>query len=115
MGLCSAGPLVSVSSQDVTYKGVAPEDAPEIVQSLQAAKPVERLRCRTDVPFFTRQKKIVLENCGAIDPERVEEYIAAEGYAALHKALTTMTGRRRSNRCRAAGCEGVAEPAIRPD
>ncbi|MGD0770511.1 MAG: NuoF family protein [Tepidisphaeraceae bacterium] len=92
MGLCSAGPLVSVSSQDVTYKGVTSEDAPEIVQSLQAAKPVERLRCSTDVPFFTRQKKIVLENCGAIDPERIEEYIAAEGYAALHKALTTMTG-----------------------
>ncbi|MGD0139484.1 MAG: NuoF family protein [Tepidisphaeraceae bacterium] len=92
MGLCSAGPLVSVSSQDVTYQDVAPEDAPEIVQGLQAGKPVERLRCPTDVPFFTRQKKIVLENCGAIDPERIEEYIAAEGYAALHKALTTMTG-----------------------
>jgi len=91
MGLCSAGPLVSVSSQDVTYKGVTSEDAPEIVQSLQAAKPVERLRCPTDVPFFTRQKRIVLENCGAIDPERIEEYVAAEGYAALHKALTSMT------------------------
>jgi len=44
MGLCSAGPLVSVSSQDVTYQDVAPEDAPEIVQGLQAGKPVERLR-----------------------------------------------------------------------
>ncbi|MGD0390912.1 MAG: NuoF family protein [Tepidisphaeraceae bacterium] len=92
MGLCSAGPLVSVSSQEVMYEGVRSEDAPEIVQSLKAAKPVERLRCRTDVPFFTRQKKIVLENCGAIDPERIEEYIAAEGYAALHKALASMSG-----------------------
>jgi bidirectional [NiFe] hydrogenase diaphorase subunit len=54
---------------------------------------VSRLLCPTDVPFFQRQKKIVLENSGIIDPDRVEDYVAANGYAALIKALTEMTSR----------------------
>ena len=91
MGLCAAGPLVSQPEKGVMYQGVTPADAPEIVKAVQTDRPVKRLHCPTDVPFFTRQKKIVLENSGTIDPERIEEYIAAEGYAALHKALTTMS------------------------
>lgn len=89
MGLCAAGPLVSID-QKTMYQEVTAADASDIVQNLDAA-PVKRLICPTDVPFFTSQKKIVLENCGKIDPERVEEYIAEEGYAALQNALTTMT------------------------
>ena len=54
---------------------------------------VSRLVCPTDVPFFQRQKKIVLENSGVIDPERIEDYIAANGYSALIKVLTEMTPR----------------------
>ena len=65
-------------------------DAGELLDSLQH-DPVERLRCPTDVPFFQRQQKIVLENSGAIDPERIEEYIAALGYRALVHSLTEMT------------------------
>jgi bidirectional [NiFe] hydrogenase diaphorase subunit len=91
MGLCAAGPLVSVPGENVMYKGVTAQDAPDIIKGLQADQPVERLRCPTDVPFFARQKRIVLENTGTIDPERIEEYIAADGYIALHKALTAMT------------------------
>jgi bidirectional [NiFe] hydrogenase diaphorase subunit len=91
MGLCAAGPLVSMPSRNLMYKGVTPNDACEIVTAVTIDQPVQRLHCPTDVPFFTRQKKIVLENSGVIDPERIEEYIAAEGYIALHKALTTMT------------------------
>ncbi len=91
MGLCAAGPLVSHPSKNVMYQGVTPQDAGDIVSAVEADKPVERLRCPTNVPFFTRQKKIVLENSGVIDPERIEEYIAAGGYVALHKALTTMS------------------------
>jgi bidirectional [NiFe] hydrogenase diaphorase subunit len=91
MGLCAAGPLVSLPAKNVMYQGVKPQDAADIIDGVKADKPVKRLDCPTDVPFFTRQKKIVLENCGAIDPERIEEYIAADGYAALHKALTGMT------------------------
>ncbi len=91
MGLCAEGPLVSIENKGVMYQNVTSNDASDIVQALDQDKPVERLRCPTDVPFFQRQEKIVLQNCGKIDPERIEEYIAADGYAALHEVLTTMT------------------------
>ena len=77
MGLCSEGPLVS-TNRGVLYQKVTESDAGLILDSLDA-NPVERLICRTDVPFFERQKKIVLENSGNIDPERIEDYIAAAG------------------------------------
>ena len=72
------------------YKKVSASDAGELLDSLDGP-PVSRLHCPTDVPFFQRQKKIVLENCGAIDPERIEDYIAAGGYRSLLQALTEMT------------------------
>ncbi|MBC6938239.1 MAG: NADH-quinone oxidoreductase subunit NuoF, partial [Chloroflexi bacterium] len=90
MGLCSAGPLVKVEPDGTMYKGVTPEDADEIVQKL-GDSPVGRLECDTNVPFFQRQVKIVLENSGEIDPERIEDYVARDGYLALYTALTTMT------------------------
>src|ERR1035441_1675547 len=82
MGLCSAGPLVSVESDGKMFANVTPEEAPDVVSSLDtgAGGPQE---CPTNVPFFERQKKIVLENCGKIDPERIEDYIAHDGYLAL--------------------------------
>lgn len=93
MGLCAAGPLVAVNSEkprETMYQNVKVEDAGAIVASLDTT-PVERLRCRTDVPFFQRQKKIALENSGLIDPERIEEYIARDGYMGLMKAITEMS------------------------
>src|SRR5215831_1883232 len=78
MGLCSEGPLVS-TNDGTLYKHVGATDAPALLDGLNNG-PVERLRCTTKVPFFERQKKIVLENSGVIDPERIEEYIAASGY-----------------------------------
>jgi bidirectional [NiFe] hydrogenase diaphorase subunit len=90
MGLCAAGPLVAIEPENTLYRGVGEEDAPAIMDNL-GHPPLERLRCPTDTPFFTRQHKIVLENCGHIDPERIEEYLAAEGYEALLTALTEMT------------------------
>lgn len=95
LGLCAAGPLVSVGGETFTptatlYQHVKVEDAPEIVASLDST-PVERLRCATDTPFFQRQTRIVLENSGRIDPERIEDYIAAQGYNALVTALAEMT------------------------
>jgi bidirectional [NiFe] hydrogenase diaphorase subunit len=89
MGLCAEGPLVSTSS-GVLYKRVTAGDAAEIVASVNS-EPVRRLQCRTDVPFFQRQKKIVLENCGVVDPDRIEDYIAANGYAAMLHAITEMS------------------------
>jgi bidirectional [NiFe] hydrogenase diaphorase subunit len=91
LGLCAEGPLVSTSS-GVLYKHVAAGDEGEILDSLEGS-PVSRLLCPTDVPFFQRQKKIVLENSGVIDPERMEDYVAADGYVALLKVLTEMTPR----------------------
>ena len=89
-GLCSLGPLVAVNPDGHLYKSVTPEDAPAIVNSL-GGEPVSRLQCDTRQPFFTRQVKIVLENSGNIDPERMEDYIAAGGYEALLKAVTELS------------------------
>lgn len=90
LGLCKAGPLVALDGEKVMYQNVKAEDAPEIVNALET-KPVERLACAVDVPFFTRQTKIALENSGQIDPERIEEYIARDGYTALADVLSEMT------------------------
>jgi bidirectional [NiFe] hydrogenase diaphorase subunit len=109
MGLCSAGPLVEVQSRDrqrpTMYQEVKREDASELVQSLDQG-PVERLRCSLDAPFFTRQKKIVLENSGLIDPEQIDDYIAADGYHALVAALTEMTPEEVLSHVSASGLRG---------
>ena len=96
MGLCSAGPLVAVADKgadltgSVLYRDVKPEDAPDIIASVGGA-PVERLRCSTEQPFFARQQRIVLENCGIIDPDSFKGYVAVGGYSALVQALSEMT------------------------
>ena len=89
MGLCAEGPLVS-TSKGTLYQHVTGADAGEILDALDT-EPVSRLVCRTDTPFFQRQKKIVLENSGTVDPERIEEYVGASGYGALMRVLTEMT------------------------
>src|SRR6266498_1453310 len=58
-GLCASGPMVSVEPQGILYQGVKPEDSTEILKSLNK-EPVKRLECSQEVPFFSRQKKIVL-------------------------------------------------------
>ncbi|MCG3198029.1 MAG: hypothetical protein GHCLOJNM_02523 [bacterium] len=90
MGLCSRGPLVSIQPDNVLLAQVRAKDAKEVVGTL-GKKPPKRLACPSDLPFFKRQLKVVLENMGRIDPERIEEYIAVGGYSALHKGLTEMT------------------------
>jgi bidirectional [NiFe] hydrogenase diaphorase subunit len=94
MGLCSAGPLVEVESkgkqQKYLYRHVSAGDANELADSLRGG-PIDRLRCPTEIPFFTRQHRIVLENSGTIDPEQIEDYIAADGYSALVTALAEWT------------------------
>jgi bidirectional [NiFe] hydrogenase diaphorase subunit len=90
MGLCSAGPLVRVEPDNTLYQNVTAEDAPDIVQSIDQGEKVKRLECASDQPFFSRQVKVALENTGTIDPERIEDYIAAGGYTALLTAITEM-------------------------
>src|ERR1700758_864879 len=89
MGLCAEGPLVSTGA-GALYQHVTASDAGTILDSLEGTTP-ERLVCRTDVPFFQRQNKIVLENSGLVDPERIEEYVGSSGYGALMRVLTEMT------------------------
>ncbi len=88
-GNCAQGPMLVIQPQDVMYRGVSPADAPAIVNSLVGV-PVERLRCATDTPFYTRQKRVVLDERGLLNPDRIEEYMAVGGYTALFKALTRM-------------------------
>jgi bidirectional [NiFe] hydrogenase diaphorase subunit len=99
LGLCAKGPLVSTGSVStgnfstgggVLYKQASVNDVPEIVAGLEGDA-VSRLVCRTDLPFFQRQMRIVRENAGVVDPERIEDYIAASGYSAMMRALTEMT------------------------
>ena len=89
LGLCAQAPLVSVESEGILYHNVAPQDIPQIVEGL-GKKPVKQLQAPLDVPFFSRQHRVVLDNCGRIDPERIEDYISLGGYSALLKALNEM-------------------------
>lgn len=90
LGLCGAGPLVSVEPAGVLYQRVQPSDASDIVSALEGP-PVERIHLDSQLPFFARQQRIVLENSGRIDPERLEDYIGADGYLALTTVLAEMT------------------------
>jgi bidirectional [NiFe] hydrogenase diaphorase subunit len=105
LGLCTAGPLVEVESQSTMYGHVTVEDAPSIVGGLNS-QPVERLRIPTGIPFFQRQHRVVMENSGRIDPERIEEYIAAGGYSGLVMALTEMTPAQVIDEVTASGLRG---------
>jgi bidirectional [NiFe] hydrogenase diaphorase subunit len=89
LGLCGAGPMVSVEPGGILYQRVQPSDAEEIVAAIEGP-PVERLRLDSQMPFFTRQHRIVLENSGRIDPDRMEDYIARDGYQALNTVLHEM-------------------------
>jgi len=90
LGLCSAGPLVSVEPEGRLYQGVNPEDAPEVIRSL-GGQPPAHLECSREQDFFKQQVSVVLENSGKIDPEKIEEYIARDGYRALVRVLAEMT------------------------
>jgi NADH-quinone oxidoreductase subunit F len=102
LGPCSVGPVTVIHPDGVFYENVKPEDCAEIVEEhLLKGRPVERLarkdaksaeteRHLGDVGFFKKQVKIVLRNCGAIDPLKIEEYIARDGYQALAKVLGEM-------------------------
>lgn len=92
LGLCTAGPLIAIEPAGTLYQGVSVSDVGPIIEALGGTA-VEGLECSSKLPFFTKQQKIVLENCGKIDPERIEDYIAAGGYEALYSALREMTPR----------------------
>lgn len=100
-GFCEAGPLVRIEPDKFLYLKVKVEDCEEIVNStLVEGKPVERLMYNVgdkvyheqeEIPFYKSQTRVVLEHCGHIDAESIQEYIAYGGYQALAKAIDTMT------------------------
>ncbi|MBX2991043.1 MAG: SLBB domain-containing protein [Bacteroidetes bacterium] len=91
MGLCGEGPLVKIASDDTLYQNVDEAAAEKIVhQHLIDGKKVDEYALDPANPFFSSQLKIVLENCGRINAERIEEYIAVGGYEALAKAVGEM-------------------------
>jgi bidirectional [NiFe] hydrogenase diaphorase subunit len=88
MGLCAAGPLVLVDPDETLYQHVSSKDAQRVVSSL-GNSPVQELQCNLR-DHFDQQVHIVLENSGHIDPEKIDDYIAHDGYVALVRALTEM-------------------------
>jgi bidirectional [NiFe] hydrogenase diaphorase subunit len=90
MKLCCEGPLVSIDTQNALYEEVSPESALELINTLKGGKTKVK-RGDFNHPFFKKQLSIVLANSGEIDPERIEAYIAVEGYQALHHVLREMT------------------------
>lgn len=80
-----------IQPENIMYAKVQPEDVEEIWEShIKRGKPVERLVSKNEKAFFSKQQRIALKNCGRIDPENIDEYIAAGGYAALIKVLNGM-------------------------
>jgi bidirectional [NiFe] hydrogenase diaphorase subunit len=88
--LCCQGPLVQADPAGPLYEKVTPEDAALIVAGLNGGQ-TQVAKGDPDQPFFTRQMSIVLANSGQVDPERIESYMAAEGYFGLHHVLQEMT------------------------
>ncbi len=102
-GFCEKGPTLVIEPQQVLYTSVTAEDVAEIVaQDIMKGERVERLlildqvtqkplSTLSEIPFFAKQHRIVLQNCGIIDPQKIEEYTARDGYAGLQKVLKGMS------------------------
>jgi bidirectional [NiFe] hydrogenase diaphorase subunit len=90
MRLCCEGPLVQVDPGGALYQKVSPDNAPSIIDAIKGSKATPE-RCDTESQFFKLQASVVLENSGTVEPERIETYIAAKGYHALHRALEEMS------------------------
>jgi NADP-reducing hydrogenase subunit HndC len=102
-GLCEKGPIVKILPDNTYYTQVKPEDSKEIVEEhIVKGRKVSRLLYKDpktekiitdpkEMEFYKKQVRIALRNCGVIDPENIEEYIARDGYEALGKVLTTMS------------------------
>ena len=102
-GFCGAGPIMVVKPDGIFYQRLTEKDIPHLVQEhLLKGRPVQKHMFRpeekekpipimSDIPFFSKQLLVALRNKGLIDPEKIDEYIARDGYTALAKVLTSMT------------------------
>jgi len=100
-GCCAGAPVVAIEPAGIIYHSVSPDSVPEIIEeTVKKGKPVDKLGIETsegekfhhrnEIPFYKQQKKIVLRNCGKIDPTNWEHYLSRDGYAALAKVLSEM-------------------------
>ena len=116
-GFCEQGPIVKILPEEAFYVQVKPEDAVEIVsEHVVKGRPVERLLYREDaskehariddISFYQKQFRVVLRNCGFIDPEKIEEYIARDGYMALERALTELSPEQVIDEIKSSGLRG---------
>lgn len=117
MGPCDYGPVMVIYPEGIFYKKVEVADVEEIVdEHFVKGRPVKRLMMqdiedkvlstKKDIPFYQKQVKVALENCGYIDPESLDEYIATGGYEALGTVLTTMTPQQTIDVVKASGLRG---------
>lgn len=117
-GLCEAGPIVIVYPEGAFYSHVKAEDVPEVVEEhLLKGRIVDRLLHKDedvtevettldDIDFYKKQNRVALRNCGRIDPEQIEEYIAFDGYRALGLCLTEYTPQQVIDIIKASGLRG---------
>jgi len=118
-GFCEKGPIVKIFPDDVFYVEVKPEHAARIFeQHILENRPVDRLLYKDptrknqripnqhDIPFYKRQQRIALRNCGLINPEDIEEYLVVGGYLALGQALAELTPQEVIDRIKASGLRG---------
>ncbi|NWF51998.1 MAG: NADH-quinone oxidoreductase subunit NuoF [Nitrospirae bacterium] len=102
-GFCQQEPIVVIEPEGILYTKVKPDNAVEIAQSLLPGGRIlehllyrhpatdESISCYCDVPFYSKQKRAILNNCGRIDPEDIHDYLSTGGYGALRKVLYEMT------------------------
>lgn len=117
-GLCELGPIVIVYPEGTSYFQVTGEDVPELVEEhLLKGRPVERLMYMepvseekvpyyNEINFYKKQQRIVLRNCGYLNPEDIHEYIARRGYEGLSRALVEMTPEQTIQEVKDAGLRG---------
>ncbi|MBI2829903.1 MAG: NADH-quinone oxidoreductase subunit NuoF [Chloroflexi bacterium] len=117
-GFCQQGPICIVEPEGIFYTHVKVDDVPDIVHAhLQRGKPVTRLFYKDpvsgeaiphykDVQFYEKQQRLILRDCGHINPERIEDYLAVGGYQSLRKALREMTSEQVIDEVKRSGLRG---------
>ena len=117
-GFCARAPVAAIDPYGYFYQQISPRDVPQIVQeTLIRGNPVEKyiykhpqteelIPREKDVPFYREQMKIVLRNCGQIDPTRIDDYIVRDGYLAIAKVLSSMSSEAVIEEVKASGLRG---------
>ena len=116
-GFCEQGPIVKILPEDSFYVQVKPEDARELIAEhvikgrevtrlLYNKTPKKPLEEVEDIGFYKKQLRVVLRNCGVIDPENIDDYIANDGYVALERALFELTPEQIIDEVKASGLRG---------